>query len=82
MPPEAEVTSFKSPISSPPWGYICIAPGHEHEYKLLSLLGMNDPGLSDYWFWWVGSVVRKFYWLEASLKGSSLERFLMFNVHK
>ena len=36
-------------------------------------------GLPGNWFWQVGSVVRRFYyWLEASPKGSSLERFLRY----
>uniref|UniRef100_A0A2N9J6Q7 Bifunctional dihydrofolate reductase-thymidylate synthase n=1 Tax=Fagus sylvatica TaxID=28930 RepID=A0A2N9J6Q7_FAGSY len=46
----------------------------EHEYKLLSLSGVNAPGLPSNWFWRVGSVARRFYCLEASPKGSSLER--------
>jgi hypothetical protein len=52
------------------------APGHE--YKLLSLLGMNALGLPGNWFWRVGLVVRSFYYLEASPKGSSLKRFLCY----
>ncbi len=50
-----------------------VAPGHE--YKLLNPLGVNAPGLLDNWFWRVGLVARRFYYLEASPKGSSLERF-------
>ena len=31
--------------------------------------------LRDNWLWWVGLVACRFYWLELSPKGSSLERF-------
>ena len=38
----------------------------------ISILGLPN------WFWRVGSIVRRFfYWLEASPKSSSLERFPM-----
>ena len=40
--------------------------------------GMIAPRLPSNWFWWVGSVVHRFYCLEASPKGSYLERFLMY----
>lgn len=39
--------------------------------------GVNAPELQDNWFWQVGSVACRFYWLEASPMGSSLERFPM-----
>ena len=39
-----------------------------HEYKLLSPLGMNAPGLLGNLFWRVGSVACKFYCLEVILK--------------
>lgn len=44
---------------------------------------MNASGLLGDWFWWVGIVVRRFNSLEASPKGSSVERFPMFigNTH-
>ena len=46
-----------------------------HEYKLLSPSGVNAPGLPGNWFWQAGLVARRFYCLEVSPKGSSLERF-------
>ena len=45
------------------------------EYKLLSSSGLNALGSPDNWFWRVGLVAHRFYCLEASPKGSSLERF-------
>ncbi len=45
-------------------------------YKLLRPSGVNAPGLLGNWFWRVGLVACRFYCLEASPKGSSLERFL------
>ena len=53
---------------------ICnVALGHEH--KLLRPSGVNAPKLLTNWFWWVGSVVCRFYFLGTSSKGSSLLRF-------
>ena len=49
------------------------ALGHKH--KLLSPLGVNVLGLLGNWFWRVGSIACRSYYLEASLKSSSLERF-------
>jgi hypothetical protein len=43
--------------------------------QVLSPSGVNAPGLSCNSFWRVGSVDYRFYCLEASSKGSSLERF-------
>ena len=42
---------------------------------MLNLSGVNALRLPGNWFWWVGSVALRLYYLEASLKGSSLERF-------
>ena len=47
------------------------APGHE--YKLLNSLRVNAPWLLNNWFWWVGSIACRFYWVEASPKGYSLK---------
>ena len=44
-------------------------------FILFSLSRMNVPGLPNNWFWRVGLVAHRFYCLEASLNGSSLERF-------
>ena len=44
--------------------------------------GVNAPEFRDNWFWWVVLVAHKFYWLEASPKGSSLERFPMSSKKK
>ena len=46
----------------------------KHQYKMLSLSKVNASGLSNNWFWRVRSVACRFYWSEASPKGSSLER--------
>jgi hypothetical protein len=48
-----------------------------HEHKLFSSSRVNALGIPDNWFWRVGLVTRRFYCLEASLKGSSLEGFPM-----
>jgi hypothetical protein len=53
--------------------FLCLCSCHEH--KLVSLSGVNALGLPDNWFWRVGSIARRFYCLEVSPKGSSLERF-------
>ena len=45
------------------------------DYKLLCPSGVNALGLPGNWFWQAGLVVRRFYYLEVSPKGSSLERF-------
>jgi hypothetical protein len=42
----------------------------------------NALGLPDNWFWQVGSIARRFYCLEASPKGSSLERFPSLYIKK
>ena len=42
---------------------------------MLNLSGVNALRLPGNWFWQVGSVALRLYYLEASLKGSSLERF-------
>jgi hypothetical protein len=47
---------------------------HRHEHKLPSQSGINALGLPDNVLAG-GSVVRRFYYLEASPKGSSLEMF-------
>ena len=44
------------------------------ERRLLSPSGANASGLFGNWSWEVGSVACRFYWLEGSPKGSSLER--------
>ena len=44
-----------------------------HEYKLLNALRVNAPWLLNNWFWWVGSIACRFYWVEASPKGYSLK---------
>ena len=44
------------------------------ERRLLSPSGANASGLFGNWSWEVGSVACRFYWLEVSPKGSSLER--------
>ena len=77
------------------WFYIhCKPPGQED--KLLSPSGVIwgrkagsiptkkwSSGLPGNWFWWVASVVHRFYyWLKASPKGSSLERFLRYQKKK
>ena len=47
-----------------------------HAITLLSPSGVNALGLPDNWLWRVGSVARKFYFLEVSAKeGFSLEWF-------
>uniref|UniRef100_A0A2N9GK67 Major facilitator superfamily (MFS) profile domain-containing protein n=1 Tax=Fagus sylvatica TaxID=28930 RepID=A0A2N9GK67_FAGSY len=38
--------------------------------------GLNAPGLPGNWFWQVGSVARRFYYLEASPNGSFVERLM------
>ena len=47
---------------------------HRHEHKLRSQSGINALGLPDNVLAG-GSVVRRFYYLETSPKGSSLEMF-------
>ena len=55
---------------------LVLVTGHEElGFKLLSPLGVNAPRLLWTWFWRMGLVASRFYCLEASPKGSSLEGF-------
>jgi hypothetical protein len=49
---------------------------------LLKPSRVNAPELGDNWFWLVGSVAHRFYCLEASPKGSSLESSLRYQNKK
>ena len=51
--------------------------GPRHEHKLLSQLRVNAPRSPSNWFYWVGLVASRFYWLKVSPKSSSIERFPM-----
>uniref|UniRef100_A0A2N9FZ37 poly(A)-specific ribonuclease n=1 Tax=Fagus sylvatica TaxID=28930 RepID=A0A2N9FZ37_FAGSY len=71
--PDKTVTTDDVPDSSPVEGHYLRYKWHK--YKLFSPSGVNAPGLPGNWFWWAGLVARGFYCLEASPKGSSLERY-------
>jgi hypothetical protein len=45
----------------------------------INYLARQCLGLPGNWFWWVGSVARRFYCLKASLNDSFLERFPTFS---